>query len=309
MPMPEASLPADRAPACPGPDPAPRGPTRFAVPRGAVDTHAHVIGVPPAHPFVDSRSYTPPAAPLERYLAMLDATGMSYGVLVQVSVHGTDNSLMVEALKAHRDRLRGIAVIPLGLPDKALAELKEAGVVGLRLNILYGGGIGFEQLEDYAALAREMGWHLQFLIDAGDLPPLAPKLGRLPVPFVVDHWGHFPVSRGLGDAGFRTLLSLVRDGGWVKLSGAYRNTVEGPPYADTIPFVRLLHEAAPERCVWGSDWPHVAHWQRMMNVGELLDLLADWVPDRAARERVLAANAHRLYGFAPEPAGAAACQP
>ncbi|MGR9193179.1 amidohydrolase family protein [Rhizobium leguminosarum] len=295
--MHEASLSTDQAPGCPGPDPRPRPPTRFVMPHGAVDTHAHVIGLPPSHPFVASRSYTPPAATAESYLAMLDATGMTYGVLVQVSVHGTDNSLMVETLKANRDRLRGIAVIPLGLPDKELAALKEAGVVGLRLNILYGGGIGFEELDDYVALARELGWHLQFLIDAQDLPPLASKLDKLPVPFVIDHWGHFPVSRGIPDPGFQTLVSLVRNGAWVKLSGAYRNTVEGPPYADTIPFARLLHEAAPERCVWGSDWPHVAHWQHMMNVGDLLNLLVDWVPDEKARDRVLTDNAHRLYGF------------
>jgi predicted TIM-barrel fold metal-dependent hydrolase len=285
------------APACPGPDPQPRGPTRYRVPPGAVDTHAHVIGLPPDYPFAAGRSYTPPEANAAAYLHMLDATGMTYGVLVQVSVHGTDNRLMVETLQAHPTRLRGIAVIPLGLPDRELAALKEAGVVGLRLNVLYGGGIGFEQVERYGALAREMGWHLQFLLDAKDLPGMAGSLAALPVPFVVDHWGHFPVSRGLEDPGFRTLLSLVRDGAWVKLSGAYRNTVEGPPYRDTVPFARSLHEAAPDRCVYGSDWPHVSHWGPMMNVGDLLDLMADWVPDDAARNRVLVDNAHRLYGF------------
>ena len=287
----------DPAPACPGPAPHPHGPTRYRVPAGAVDTHAHVIGLPPAYPFVAGRSYTPPEATAEHYLAMLDGTGMSYGVLVQVSVHGTDNRLMLETLKAHRSRLRGIGVIPLGLPDRELAAMKEAGVTGLRLNVLYGGGIGFAELDSYAALARELGWHLQFLVDARDLTPLAPKLGRLPVPFVVDHWGHFPVSRGLDDPGFQTLLSLLRDGGWVKLSGAYRNSVSGPPYADTIPFARHVFEAAPDRCIWGSDWPNVANWGPMMNIGELLDLLADWVPDEAARNRVFVDNAHRLYGF------------
>jgi predicted TIM-barrel fold metal-dependent hydrolase len=296
MPMPELALPSE-APACPGPHAHPHGPRRFAVPPGAVDTHAHVIGAPPEHPFVRNRSYTPPPASPERYLAMLDATGMTYGVLVQVSVHGTDNRLMLGTLAAHRERLRGIAVIPLGLSDGELARLAEAGVVGLRLNILYGGGIGFDRLDGYAALAREMGWHLQFLIDAADLTALAPRIGRLPVPFVVDHWGHFPVSRGLDDPGFRTLLALLRDGGWVKLSGAYRNSLADPPYADTIPFARMLHQAAPDRCVWGSDWPHVAHWRQMMNVGDLLDLLADWVPDPAERARVLVDNAQRLYGF------------
>jgi 2-pyrone-4,6-dicarboxylate lactonase len=108
---------------------------------------------------------------------------------------------------------------------------------------------------------------------------------------------HFPTSRGTDDPGFRTLVSLVRDGAWVKLSGAYRVSVEGPPYRDTIPFARRLHEAAPERCVWGSDWPHVSHWGPMMNVGDLLDLLADWAPDEEARRKVLVDNPARLYGF------------
>jgi predicted TIM-barrel fold metal-dependent hydrolase len=282
---------------CPGPDPHPRTASRFAVPPGAVDTHAHVIGLPPDYPFVEGRSYTPPAATPEAYLAMLDATGMTHGVLVQVSVHGTDNRLMLETLRANSRRLRGIAVIPLGLPDRELAALKEAGVVGLRLNVLYGGGIGFDQVEAYGALAREMGWHLQFLIDARQLPPLAGRLAALPVPFAVDHIGHMPTRCGVDDEGFRTLVSLVRDGAWVKLSGAYRMTGEGLPYRDTTPFAQALMRAAPERCVWGSDWPHVAQWDPMPNVGDLLDLLAEWVPDEAARHRVLVDNPARLYGF------------
>ena len=295
--MREAFPSSMEAPACPAPQPDPRGPTRYAVPRGAVDTHAHVIGLPPDYPFVEPRSYTPPEASPEAYLAMLDATGFDYGVLIQVSVHGTDNRRMLETLRAHPRRLRGIAVIPLGLTDRELAELQSAGVVGLRLNVLYGGGVGFDQLASYGALAREMGWHLQFLVDARDLPPIASEVAKLPVPFVVDHMGHFPTSAGLDDPGFRTLVSLVRDGGWVKLQGAFRNSVEGPPYADTIPFARALSDAAPDRCVWGSDWPHVANWGPMPNVGELLDLLADWVPDEERRQKLFVDNPHRLYGF------------
>jgi 2-pyrone-4,6-dicarboxylate lactonase len=285
------------APPCPGPDPNPRRPTRFAMPAGAVDTHAHVIGLPPEYPFVEVRAYTPPAAPLRAYLAMLDRVGSTYGVLIQVSVHGTDNRLMLDALRTNRKRLRGIAVAPLGLPDEDYRAMKEAGVVGLRLNVLYGGGIGFEKLADYGALCRDIGWHLQFLLDARELPALAPAISRLPVPFVVDHMGHFPASAGVKEPGFQTLVGLVRDGGWVKLSGAFRVTSEGPPYRDTIPIAHALQEAAPDRCVWGSDWPHVANWKYMPNVGELLDLLADWVPDEAARRRVLVDNPARLYGF------------
>jgi len=287
---------ASEAPACPGPpaiQPAPRHP----VPRGAVDTHCHVIGSPPDHPFVSTRSYTPPPASAEQYLAMLDATGMTYGVLTQVSVHGTDNRLLVDALTNNRARLRGIAVIAPEASDRERRALKDAGVVGLRLNVLYGGGIGFDRLADYGALCREMGWHLQFLIDAAELPSLAGALARLPVPFLVDHMGHFPTSRGIDDPGFQALVSLVRDGAWVRLSGAYRTTVQGPPYDDTVPFARALVEANPDRCVWGSDWPHVANWGVMMTVADLLALLARWVPDEAIRRRVLVDNPHRLFGF------------
>lgn len=290
--------PSGEARACPGPQPIQRTATRFAVPRGAVDTHAHVIGLPPDYPFVAARSYTPPAATAADYIAMLDATAMTYGVLTQVSVHGTDNRLLVETLQANRARLRGIAVIPLDCPEKDKAALKDAGVVGLRMNVLYGGGVGVAQLEDYAALAREMGWHLQFLIDAKDIPAMTPRLAKLPVPFLIDHMGHFSTARGIDDPGFQALCGLVRDGAWVRLSGAYRTSVQGgPPYADTIPFAHKLVEASPDRCVWGSDWPHVANWDTMMGVSDLLDLLADWVPDEAMRNRILTGNPQKLFGF------------
>ncbi len=284
-----------RPPACPGPDPAPRGPTRFRVPPGAVDTHAHVIGLPSTYPFVEARSYTPPAATPEAYLAMLDATGMTHGVLVQVSVHGTDNHLMLDTLHATGGRLRGIGVVPPDLPFGEADAMRRAGVVGLRLNVLYGGGLGFDALDATEALCLEMGWHLQFLLDVRTLPgALATRLSRLRVPFVVDHMGHFPADPA--ELGFQVLLSLVRDGAWVKLSGAYRLAPE--PWQATVPLAQALYAAAPDRCVWGSDWPHVSQWDRMMNVGELLDLLADWVPAPAARNRILVENAHRLYGFA-----------
>lgn len=280
---------------CPGPDPQPRPPARFEVPTGAVDCHAHVIGEPPEHPFVAARSYTPPAATEASYLDMLDRTGMSHGVLVQVSVHGVDNRLLLQTLGRHPRRLRGIGVMPLGLPDSEYRAARDAGVVGLRLNVLYGGGIGLAQLAEYGALARAWGWHLQLLLDARLLEPYARTLSALPVPVVIDHMGHFPAREGLGGAGVRTMLSLLADGAWVKLSGAYR--LDRAPWLHTVPLAQACVQAAPTRCVWGSDWPHVAHWDSMMNVAELLDLLVDWVPDPHAREQVLVHNPRQLYGF------------
>jgi predicted TIM-barrel fold metal-dependent hydrolase len=287
-----------QAPACPAPPARQQRPARLVVPAGAVDTHAHVIGLPPRFDFVAQRSYTPPEAPLDAYIGMLDATGMTRGVLVQVSVHGTDNRLLFAALERHPKRLRGIAVMPLGLPEREYAAAKDRGVVGLRLNVLYGGGIGFAAMADYAALAKEMGWHLQFLIDVHSLAALAKSISELPVPFAVDHMGHFAVAEvPLQHPDFQTLVSLVRDGGWVKLSGAYRLSALEPPYADTVPYAQALLDAAPDRCVWGSDWPHVAHWKTMMGVHDLLDTLALWAPGREAQQAVLVDNPARLYGF------------
>ncbi|PLZ03746.1 GntR family transcriptional regulator [Burkholderia sp. WAC0059] len=285
-------------PLCPPPPATQRGPSAFAMPPGAVDTHAHVIGSPPRDPWMPDRSYTPsPVAP-EQYLRMLDDVGTQYGVLVQVSVHGQNNRLMLETLAAHRDRLRGVVVPSLGLADAEYRAMKEAGAVGLRVNVLFGGGgIDFSQLAEYDALARDWGWHLQFLLDARELPTLAPSLAQLRSTIVIDHMGHLPTTAGVASPGFRQLVGLVRDGAWVKLSGAYRLSDAEPPYADTVGYAQALIEAAPQRCVWGSDWPHVALWRTMPTVGQLLDTLALWAPDPAVRDAILTTNAQQLYGF------------
>jgi predicted TIM-barrel fold metal-dependent hydrolase len=260
------------------------------VPHGSVDTHAHVVG---ARGLVGHRSFTPPPATACSYLAMLDATGMTYGVLVQVSVHGTDNTLLLETLRAHPGRLRGVAVVDPGVGDRELAELHDAGVTGVRINTLTGGGVGFGALDRLEAICAEHGWHLQLFTDAATLAPLASRLARLRVPYVLDHLG--VPDAGAGPPGRWLVRDLVADGAWVKLSGA--NRLAGPPYSATVPFARALVAAAPGRCVYGSDWPHVGCWGPMPNDGDLVDLLADWVPDPATRAAVLGANARRLYGF------------
>ncbi|HQT89858.1 MAG TPA: amidohydrolase family protein [Acidiphilium sp.] len=277
---------------CPGPDPSPHGPKSFKVPAKAVDTHAHVLGPPP---YIEGRSYTAPPAPPAAYLNMLDATGMAYGVLVQASVHGVDNSLLLETLAAHPDRLRGIAVAPPELPARDWQQMHDAGIRGLRINTLYGGGLGFDALDRFEAICLDHGWHLQFLTDARALAPLATRISQLKVPAVIDHMGHFPAADGIASPAAKLMIQLLKDGAWSKLSGAYR--LAKPPYAETIPLAQALVAAAPERCVWGSDWPHVANHDAMPNIGALLDLLTMWVPDAVQRDAVLTTNAHRLYGF------------
>jgi predicted TIM-barrel fold metal-dependent hydrolase len=216
---------------------------------------------------------------------------------VQVSVHGTDNTLMVETLRAHPTRLRGIAVVEPDISEAQCVALKDAGVVGLRINTFHGGGRSYDDVERYGALCRDMGWHLQIFMDAADLTETGSRLARLKVPLVFDHLGLRPTGVGIMDSGFQNLLGFVRDGAWVKLSGAYRFSGSGFPYSDTALFARALAETAPDRCVWGSDWPHVGIGGRMPNVGDLLDLLAEWVPVAANRDHVLVGNPARLYGF------------
>lgn len=282
-------------PFCQGPDPFVRPPA-FPVPANACDCHAHVIG--DGFPMVANRSYTPPAAPEAAYLAMLDSLGMRRGVLVQISIYGTDNRCMLESLKRHPDRLRGVAVLAPDVTDAELAELHGAGVRGVRINVLFGGGVGLETMERLAARIAPLGWHIQLLLDARALPEIGPVIERLPTEVVIDHMGHMPVTAGMAHPGFQWMLRLLQAGrAWVKLSGAYRISGKSTPFHDTAAFAQALLAAAPDRCVWGSDWPHVSVDGPMFNTGDLLDLLPLWVPDEAQRTRVLVDNPARLYGF------------
>lgn len=279
-------------------------PPAFAIPDLACDTHAHVIGAPERYRMVPDRSYTPPPASEAAYLNMLGALRMTRGVLVQISVYGTDNRCMLETLHAHPQRLRGVAVVEPEISDADLETLAAAGVCGVRINVLFRGGMPMDALERLAARIAPLGWHVQLLMDARDLTELGDRIARLPVDVVFDHMGHVPVGAGTGHEGFQRLMRLMRDGkAWAKLSGAYRVSAEGAPFHDTLPFARVLAEAAPDRCLWGSDWPHVAVPGPMFDTGDLLDLLPLWVPDAALRQRILVDNPARLYRFPTVTAG------
>jgi 2-pyrone-4,6-dicarboxylate lactonase len=287
----------DDAPLCLAPDPAPR-PPHFEVPPDACDCHAHVIGPLSLFPLHPIRSYTPPEAPLPAYRHLLERLGLTRGVLVQPSIFGTDNSCMLQALARHRNTLRGVAAVDASVDDATLESLARDGVKGVRFNLLFKGGVALEHLEAVARRIERLQWHVELLLDARDLPALMPRLQRLPVDIVIAHLGHMPAIEGVDHPGFQSLLTLLRGGRcWVKLSGAYRPSVTGAPFHDTIPFAQALVEADPTRLVWGSDWPHVAMPGHMVNDGDLLDLLALWVPEPRLRQLVLVENPTRLYGF------------
>ncbi len=284
--------------ACAAPDPAPR-PSRFTPPPDSCDCHAHVFGPVDQYPYVTDRSYTPPEASLEAYRSMLSVLGLQRAVIVQPSVHGTDNRVTMDAVAKAEGEFRAVVVVDDAVSDSELEAMNANGARGLRINLLYRSGSEVADVRRLAERIAPLGWHLQLLTDISTFGDLRKKIGELPVEVVFDHMGHLPTSKGTSDPGFRDMLAMIREGrAWAKLSGAYRLTGQThTPYADVLPFARAIIEAGPQRCVWGSDWPHPAVRIPMPNDGALLDMLADWVPDEATRKQILVANPAKLYGF------------
>ncbi len=286
-------------------------PLAFRLPPGSCDCHAHVFGPYARHPLAEDRSYTPAEFPASAYAAHLDRFGLAYGVLVTGSACGTDNGAVLEALRRHPGRLRGVAVPSASTTDAELDAWHDAGIRGVRVNLyrrdgrhVYRNGVGLEVLEALAPRLADRGWHAQVWIHAPDLVELVPQLLRLGLPLVVDHMGRMAADRGVEDPGFRLLCRLLAEGhAWTKISGADRNTRLGPPYADIDPYVSALLQANEERVVWGSDWPHINYFdaREVPDDGALVNLLARWMPNADQRRRVLVDNAARLYGFPPTP--------
>ncbi len=300
--MSSVNTPTTAAPLCAGPDFKPRAPN-LNMPANACDSHAHVMGPAARYDYSPARVYTPPDCLLDQYRHMLDTLGVTRAVLVQPSVYGTDNAAMLDAMKADPQRLRGVAVVDPAIGDAELKSMHALGVRGVRVNIVdvkdrKAGSLPMDMLRPLAARIASMGWHMEFLMHADEFPDLDRTFADFPVPIVLGHLGYMKTSLGLKAPGFQALLRLMQAGkAWVKLTGPYRISGAPLPHADTVPFAHALLKANAERVIWGSDWPRVMHKGATPNDGELTDLLLDWVPDAAQRERVLVSNPARLYGF------------
>lgn len=224
--------------------------------------------------------------------------GCSRGVLVQPSPYGTDNAALKAALQSGSFPLRGIALIDDATPEAELEELHRLGVQGCRIHLSAANAAAI--LPTLPALAdriRRVGWHIQFLPSLVELPGVDRVLLALSVPIVIDHFGMVPAATGTDSPGFQTLRRLARSGRcWFKLSAPYRISSQSPGFPDVIPLVRALVEAAPNRCVWGTDWPH-PNASFMPNDGDLVDLLPAWIPDEGLRRKILVENPAELYGF------------
>ncbi|HEY3484341.1 MAG TPA: amidohydrolase family protein, partial [Ilumatobacteraceae bacterium] len=221
-------------------------------------------------------------------------------VFVQASCHGTDNAAMVDALVRGGGRYAGVAMIDESFSDAAIADLHAVGVRGTRFNFVahLGGAPDLDTFWRIVDRVARRGWHVVLHFDAADIPRYVDVLGKMPCPYLIDHMGRVPVTDGLDQEPFQALLELLRDErAWVKVSGAERLTATGaPPYDDVVPFARALIDAAPDRILWGTDWPH-PNVRAMPDDGDLVDLLAAFAPEAALRDRVLVTNPERLYDF------------
>ncbi|MBM3344671.1 MAG: GntR family transcriptional regulator [Betaproteobacteria bacterium] len=284
-------------PVCVGPDLNPRKPS-FALPPNAVDCHAHVFGERTKYGYADDRQYTPPPVFLKDYLAMHDTIGFARGVVVQTGVHGTNNQVIVDAMAQANGRLRGIALLRADVTDAELQRLDQAGVRGFRANLVAKIGVQFDAAKKLAARVAKLGWHAQFLLDIENFPDFDRIAAEFPSEMVIDHMGRPDATQGVNAPGFEALLRALKGGRvWSKLSAPYRTSRAPIPYHDITPFAQALAAAAPERLLFGTDWPHVMMQGAMPNTGTLVEQLAAWVPDAATRERILVQNPARLYRF------------
>ncbi|MFJ1258696.1 amidohydrolase family protein [Cupriavidus sp. CuC1] len=284
---------------CLPPDPHPINPLH-ALPALACDAHCHVFGPAEHFPYAEDRSYTPPDAPFEALAALHDHLGLARGVIVQASCHGTDNTAMLDAITRSNGRYRGVAIVDVTVTDDALKALNDAGVRGVRFNFVahLGGAPDLDVFDRVLRRVEALGWHVVLHLDAQDIVKYADLIGRIRVPFVIDHMGRVRAEAGLDQEPFRQLLELMRNPlAWVKVCGSERVSAGKRPFDDAIPFARALVHAAPDRVLWGTDWPHPNISKDMPNDGELVDLLFRICDDPLLLHKILVENPGRLYDF------------
>lgn len=273
----------------------------LAAPEFACDSHMHVydrrFGVQGApDTMIDD-------ATADDYRLLQRRTGTQRTVVVQPRVHGTDNSVTLAAIRAlGAAHTRGVAVVRPDVSDAELERLHAGGIRGIRFTLYTPthATTDFAMVEPLAHRVHALGWHVQLHWSAAQLVEHAALLERLPGTVVLDHLARLPQPAPRAHPAFGLVCRLL-DGGrtWIKLSGAYLDSALGAEgrYADTTALAQTWVRRAPERLVWGSDWPHPTERHQVPDDAQLLDLLGDWVPDDATRHRVLVENPARLYDF------------
>jgi predicted TIM-barrel fold metal-dependent hydrolase len=286
-------------PTIPGPDRDTKTP-KFKLPPRACDAHCHIFGPHAKYPYAADRPYTPPDAPFEDFRALHAKLGVGRAVIVNASVHGTDNRVALDAIAASAGAYRAVANIDDTISERELYTLHEGGFRGCRFNFVrHLGGVPDQRVFGRVIeMIAPLGWHVDLHFDAIDLPKYADMLAQLPLSYTIDHMGRVKAGDGLDQLPFRTLIELVtRDEKcWVKVCGCERVSSAGPPFTDAVPFARRIVETAPDRVIWGTDWPH-PNVKVMPNDGDLVDLIPLFAPEAELQEKILVSNPARLFGF------------
>lgn len=268
-------------------------------PKNACDCHMHIYD----RRFLPSPHWKkcPPEAPVDAYRLFKKRIGTSRTIVVTPSTYGIDNSCTLDALAQMGPAARGVAVVDTAVSDAELERLKSCGVCGIRVNFVSPQSWGVTTIEMLKALAHRVsnfGWHVQILMSGDQIIAAEETLKHMPTPIVFDHLCRIPQPQGINHMAFKVVLNLLDRGHtWVKLSGAYMDTITGPPsYSDTTKVAQALVKAAPERMVWGSDWPHPTEKDKPDDA-VLFDLLKLWAPNGYIIHKILVENPTLLYGF------------
>ncbi|MEX5728722.1 2-pyrone-4,6-dicarboxylate lactonase [Rhodovulum iodosum] len=273
----------------------PRRPGR-TVPTGLIDAHCHIVGPADRFALAQGRAYTAPDAPLEQYLALREALGISRSVVVQPGAHGFDNAVTLDAIARMGESARGIAVVPLDVSEGVLADYDAGGIRGVRLSSMLRGASGTEGMQQLAHKIAPRGWHILFhLHDADEILELEKAIRASPVPIMLDHMARTTGDMGPGSAAFGCLLRLLEDCDhvWTKICSWYRLSSR-PDWTDMAPLAQAVLDTAPDRVVWGSNWPHVMLFDGPVpDDAALLDQAIDWFGPHA--RQVLVDNPARLY--------------
>jgi 2-pyrone-4,6-dicarboxylate lactonase len=287
---------------CLPPDRNPRRPT-VALPEGAIDTHVHVFA--PSYKLSPDRGYNPPPSTLADLKHLHATLRLERVVFTQPSVYGVDNSAILDGVAALNadspNRARAVAAVTMDIGDDELTALDARGVRGVRLNTDNKGGmpITIGAIPDLAARIAPLRWHIEFLFPGKDIIALMPTLAAVKVPISIAHFAYQPATAGVNAPGFKALIELMRRGNtWMKISGANRvSATDLPPYDDVKPMAQALIEAAPDRIMWGTDWPHPNKYLVNPNDGDLVDAFGDWVTDEGMRRRIMVGNPAGFYRF------------
>jgi predicted TIM-barrel fold metal-dependent hydrolase len=271
---------------------------KLKAPPDACDSHMHFYDS--RFPVAPTATLRPPDAGVGDYRLLQKRIGTARNVIVTPSTYGTDNACTLDAMAQIGPTARAVAVVDTTVTDDELQRLAVLGVRGVRFNLVQAGATTIDMVEPLSTWINDLGWHVQIHMLADQIVQNEDLLLRLPSPLVIDHMGRIPGSIGVKHPAYKVIRNLLDQGRtWVKLSSAYQNSKVGPPtYADLTELAQAYVQAAPERMVWASDWPHPTEKTVKPDDAILFDLLAEWAPDERTRHRILVENPEVLYGFA-----------